>query len=113
MTNQEARPRYTQVIFCKHWVNWSGWSYENILDIAESNDNLETIDWDDILFWLASDDEEAIKVLADKSKEDNLITIVLYETEDFDENDTDAEEIERVEKWESEIAREYLEKTAD
>ena len=112
MAKKEARPKYTTVIFCKHWVNGSGWSYETILDVEESDYNLETLDWDEILFWLAGDDE-GIKVIADESKEDNLITIVLYDAADYDENNTDAAEIERVERWESEIAKEYLAKTAD
>lgn len=113
MTKQEARPKYTTVIFCRHWVNGSGWSYEEILDVEESDYNLDNIDWDDILFWLAGDDEEGIKVIADDSKEDNLITIVLYGAADYDENNTAAAEIERVERWESDLAKEHLAKTAD
>ena len=42
MENKEARPKYTTVIFEKHWVNGSGWSYETILDVEESDYNLET-----------------------------------------------------------------------
>ncbi len=113
MENKEARPKYTTVIFCKHWVNGSGWSYETILNVEESDYNLKTLDWDDILFWLVDDDDEGIKVIADDSEEDNLITIVLYDAADYEENNTDAAEIERVERWESEIAKEYLAKTAD
>lgn len=113
MTKQEARQKYTTVIFEKHWINGSGWSYGTILDVEESDYNLEALDWDDILFWLAGDNEEGIKVIADNSKEDDLITIVLYDAADYDENNTDAAELERVERWKSEIAREYLEKTDD
>lgn len=114
MTNTKARPKYTTVIFSKHWVNGSGWSYEEVLNVEESEYyKLGDIDWADILFWLDGNDEEDIKVIADNSKEDNLITIVLYAAADYDENDTDAAEIERVERWESEIAREYLARIAD
>lgn len=112
MTKQEARPKYTTVIFCKHWVNGSGWSYEEILDVEESDYNLDYIDWDEII-GLGGGDEEGAKVMADNSKEDNLITIVLYDAADYAENDTDAAEIKRVERWESEIAQEYLAKMAD
>lgn len=112
MTKQEARPKYTTVIFCKHWVNGSGWSYGEILNVEESDYNLDALDWDDIVLWLVGD-EEGARVVADDSEEDNLIAIVLYDTADYGENNTDAAEIERVERWESEIAKEYLSKMAD
>ena len=113
MENKEARPKYTTVIFEKHWVNGSGWSYETILDVEESDYNLEGIDWAEILFSLAGDDEDGIKAIADNSKEDDLMTIVLYDAADYNENNTDAAEIGRVERWKSEIAQEYLAKMAD
>ncbi len=115
MTKQEARPKYTTVIFYKHWVNGNGWEYESILDVEENDPyglDERYIDWLEIIGGSISD-EDGLKVMADNSTEDTLYSIVLYDAADYNENNTDAAEIGRVERWESEIAQEYLAKMAD
>lgn len=106
--------KYIEVISAGEWVNGSGWSYDSTVDANEvDTPNLDTndIDWYQITGISAMDFED-IQKKADADLKDIRWKIAIYNAAEYEECG-DAAELASVEKWESEIASEYLEMYAE
>lgn len=108
--------KYIEVISTGEWVNGSGWSYDDsTVDVNEvDTPNLDTndIDWYETT-GISAMDLEDIQEKADADSKDIRWKIAIYDADEYNDPDGNPEELASVEKWESEIASEYLEMYAE
>lgn len=108
--------KYIEVISAGEWVNGSGWSYDDsIVDVNEVD--TPDLDTDDIDWYettgIGAMDFEDIQKKADADSKDIRWKIAIYNADEYEECGDAATELASVEKWESEIASEYLKMYAE
>ncbi len=107
--------KYIEVISADEWVNGSGWSCGSTVDVNEVDTpelNSHDIDWY-LITGISAMDFEDIQKKADADLKDIRWRIEIYDAAEYNDPDGNPEEIASVEKWESEIASEYLEMFAE
>ena len=108
--------RCIEVISAGEWINGSGWSYDgSTVDVNEvDTPDLDTndIDWYETT-GISAMDLEDIQKKADADLKDIRWKIATYDADEYEECGDAATELARVEKWESEIASEYLKMYAE